>query len=216
MQKMFAEAMPQSESRGKKQVKQHADGYSKYGTSQARSAHPICVTRPNSDFMLTVKELLPTEFRQVYIPRAENQTTDTDLDVLAFRTELNRRQNPQICNENGDVGVGNFARYGVGACFHLLSRPMTRAWEMGRGFRWLLPFDIQIHDNYQPQSPDSADSSSNSHQKETPFCPNAELTCFVEPVSNCSKFGSRQFHQGFNWFHQDTSDSQSNDKDENG
>jgi hypothetical protein len=126
--------------------------------------------------------------RTNFLPSALNgaSASGKDIDVARFLVEINLRQNPVHCAEVGKAGIGNWGRVGLGGCFHLLSRPMTRAWQ--DGIRWILPKGVMVVDK---------------PNRNSTFCPSGEISCFIEPVSNCSLFERGGDVQKYNWFHQD-------------
>ena len=80
------------------------------------------------------------------------------------------------CKKHKQV-LGSWCLYGVGACFHLMSRPMTRAWNLSRSYN----FNYGTNLNYP-----TAKSS---------FCGapgKSELECFLKPQASCRDFAFRE------------------------
>lgn len=155
-----------------------------------------CIFRNSSDWMLDALEFMPE-----WESAAKSMQHQADHDGPRLQAEIMKLQNPaasgsehkQICSAT-PVVRGVWKTYGLGACLHLLHNFFTGAFVAnGR---------VALHGRIFGRS-------------RSKFCPSGELTCFFQPVSNCTgamgkivpgKKYERYFvppafsHRGFFWW----------------
>ena len=115
-----------------------------------------------------------------FLPSAEMpaQFGDDD-DIEQFQADLYARLHPAHCpSSDRNLGLG-WCPYGTGACFHLLSRPMTAAWENN--------WTVEVSEfEIQGRSTDA-------------YCLNQSMGCFIADVSNCSYQGGGMYFNAESW-----------------
>lgn len=120
-----------------------------------------CVKPPYPDFMSYAREFLP--------PAGFPPQYGDDENITKFQNDMHARQYPSQCPASDAAFFSQWCPYGTSACFHLLSRPMTAAWEAGK-----------------PIIMNGGHFSLMGKTKD-PYCQNKSVSCFIEPVSNCTE-----------------------------